>query len=90
MTTKEAVDHLCAQLKVDESYYYSWKANIAMAFQDAYYRRKSSGKGLDSADDIHSLSNQAADDFLHLLFGRSQYPMNGDSLQAMLDEHDEE
>lgn len=61
MTTKEAIDHLCEQLKNDSSYRHSWKSNIAMAFQDACLR---AGYRF---PDLHKLSNEAADEFLNLL-----------------------
>lgn len=59
ITAKEAVDKLIKELK-DPSYYISWNATIAMAFQDEAYRQKSR----DSRKKLHEISNKAADNFL--------------------------
>lgn len=56
---KEAVARLCEELRTDKDYFYSWQANIAVAFQDAYKRLPDK--------DIHEISNVAAKDFLNLL-----------------------
>lgn len=56
---KEAIEVLQKELKYT-GYYYSWQANIAVAFQDAYERAE-------NKDDIHSISNVAAKSFLDLL-----------------------
>lgn len=48
----------------DESYYISWKANIAMAFYDEYCR---CDKKYKNHADIHEIANKAADYFLKLL-----------------------
>lgn len=61
LTTKEAVDHLCEQLRNDSGYYYSWQANIAMQFKDACARAGY------QFPDLHKLSNEAAINFLNLL-----------------------
>lgn len=61
---KEAVELLCENLKSDETYYYSWQANIAMAFKDEYARNSPVGSRLDN---LHELSNNAAKNFLNQL-----------------------
>ena len=60
---KEAVQTLCEALaedKSESSYYYSWQANIAVAFQDAY-------TWAEDKEDIYGISNTAAKNFLDLL-----------------------
>lgn len=47
-------------LKDDPGYWQSWKANIAMAFQDEVYRQLIS-------NGIHKISNDAAENFLQKL-----------------------
>lgn len=63
---KEAVKTLCEALSEDKSegsYYYSWQANIAMAFKDEYDR----DAALPELKDIHHIANQAAKNFLDTL-----------------------
>ena len=57
---KEAVEILVKALKEDADYRESWKANIAMAFKDTY-------DNADIMDEIHTIANAAADNFLNLL-----------------------
>lgn len=64
MKTKEAMDHLCEQLKLDEGYRISWQANIAMQFQDACSRAGY------KFPDLHRLANEAANEFLNLLISQ--------------------
>lgn len=52
----EAIKVLKEALK-DDDYFYSWQANIAVDFQDAYERAE-------SKDNIHKISNDAALNFL--------------------------
>jgi len=52
--------------KSEGSYYYSWQANIAMAFQDEYNRSKEKVDFLDDLN-IHAISNNAAKNFLNML-----------------------
>ncbi len=59
---QEAVEVLCKALKENEDYYRSWKANIAMAFKDEYSRTPEVFK-----HDIHTIANEAADNFLKQL-----------------------
>lgn len=65
---KNAIKTLCAALEEDKSegsYYYSWQANIAMAFMDETDRRQMNfGKGLDWKEKLHEAANQAAKNFL--------------------------
>jgi len=51
------------QLRKDKSYYYSWQANIACAFQDEYMRANEGSM----TRDIHDISNNAAKYFLDML-----------------------
>jgi len=69
MTTPEAVSHLISELKKDEGYYYSWQANIAMAFKDEFHRQAGQPGEVKhvNSDDIHEIANQAAKNFLNLL-----------------------
>lgn len=56
------IDKLSISLRDDEGYYISWKSNIAMAFYDVFINKSNI-----SNQEIHKLSNQAADNFLQLL-----------------------
>lgn len=51
---------LCEELKKDDAYYYSWQANIAMAFKDRFHNDY-------LVKGIHEISNESAKDFLNLL-----------------------
>lgn len=57
-----AVQILTKAFKDDPDYRRTWVANIAMAFQDEYSRRRVGDTNL-----IHSVSNKAAENFLDLL-----------------------
>jgi hypothetical protein len=59
---KTAVDTLIEFLKTDKNYRRSWKDNIAMSFKDEYLRTPEVFK-----HDIHTIANEAADNFLKLL-----------------------
>jgi hypothetical protein len=59
-----AVKLLVKELKKDNSYYYSWQANIAMSFKDEYNRYC---KRYKNRTDIHKIANNAAKNFLNLL-----------------------
>lgn len=63
ISTKQAVDRLCKALKEDPGYYYSWQANIAMAFYDEHFFQK----GKTSQKKIHEIANSAAKCFLNNL-----------------------
>jgi hypothetical protein len=69
MTTEEAIEHLSKEINNDPSYRISWQSNIAMAFYDsAYqYKKKKSRKYLTMVD-IHSIANDAANNFIIQLF----------------------
>jgi hypothetical protein len=61
MNTAEAVKQLVSALKNDSGYYYSWQANIAMAFKDEMSR-----EGI-TFPQLHSVANKAAINFLDIL-----------------------
>lgn len=66
-----AIGRLCEELEKDKSegsYYYSWQANIAMAFQDEY--RKEFGDSPKMRVFMHEVSNNAAKNFLNMLCHR--------------------
>lgn len=65
MSIKKEVDILVNTLKGDPGYYYTWQANIAMAFKDEYNRATENGKIV--GIDLHSIANNAAKNFLDLL-----------------------
>ena len=55
------------KIKEDKELYYTYQANIAMAFKDEYHRfKKKKGKSL-NYDDIHNIANNSAKYFLDLL-----------------------
>ena len=53
----ETIKRLVEALESDKGYRMTWKANIAMAFQDCY-------QGKDNTIDIYHTANRAADQFL--------------------------
>ncbi len=57
--------------KSEGSYYYSWQANIAMAYIDneRWYKEKT-GKTVLDAEDRHIIANNSAKYFLDLLCGQ--------------------
>ena len=63
MEMKEAVKVLTEQIKSDPELFYSYQANIAMAFKDEYDRCEKKYK---NKEDIHQIANQAAINFLNL------------------------
>lgn len=79
MTTKEVVEQLIKALKEDQEYYYSWQANIAMAFQDEFersrigrYMKNNRPKWLEDitpkdSSPVHYIANNAAKNFLDQL-----------------------
>lgn len=68
MTTKEAVTHVCGELKNDIDYRRGWEANIAMAFYDCtHWYKKETGKRYLTMVDIHKIANRAANHFLDIL-----------------------
>jgi hypothetical protein len=60
-----AIKALVKALKEDGSYYYSWQANIAMAFYDEWKRNDKEGYCKDQH--LHVVANKAAMNFLDLL-----------------------
>lgn len=58
---KGAIDTLCAALRSDPGYRYSWQANIAMSIYDALRRR-----GIEH-NLAHEACNAGADEFLTVL-----------------------
>lgn len=56
----DAIKVVCEHLKNDPDLFESYKANIAVAFQDMY-------NGKDKPEDIHRMSNEAATNFLNNL-----------------------
>jgi hypothetical protein len=60
---KQSIEILCEELRNDPSYFYSWQANIAVAFQDAYHRELT----VHTRETIHKISNEAATEFLNIL-----------------------
>lgn len=62
---KYGVELLCNALREDPNYYISWQANIAMAFKDEYDRTSDVFK-----NDIHTIANEAAKNFLNLLINK--------------------
>jgi hypothetical protein len=55
--------------KSEGSYYYSWQANIAMAFKDEFHRyaRDKEIEGTAKSFNVHTIANNAAKNFLDLL-----------------------
>ncbi len=70
-SVQKAVERITTEMKADKSegsYYYSWQANIAMAFKDeADEYIDQAGTALMSRKDFHDLANTAAKRFLDLL-----------------------
>lgn len=58
-----AISMLAKRLNEDPGYYYGWQANIAVCFQD-----EAAKVGL-PADIVHTISNEAAKNFLNMLCG---------------------
>lgn len=61
-----------AEDKSEGSYYYSWQANIAIAFKDEFRRsmeahQPNALKWLFKKNGLHEISNNAAKNFLDLL-----------------------
>lgn len=61
---RDAIKILTKALREDPDYFYTWQANIAMAFKDEIYMNPAH-----FADefDFHTISNTAAKNFLNLL-----------------------
>lgn len=70
-------DKLIKALAADPEYREAWKANIAVAFQDAFYlwnKSKRNGKRYVTNYDLHDISNRGADIFLERLMFQSEQP----------------
>lgn len=71
---EEAIEVLCNALREDTSegsYYYSWQANIAMAFYDAVQEDLVDGEeGSINDKKLVEYSNEAAKNFLNLLISK--------------------
>lgn len=67
ITTEQAMKKLTSALIADKDYYYSWQANIAMAFKDEWQRASDSGGLPCTPEHIHNIANDAAKYFLDLL-----------------------
>lgn len=63
------IEELQKALKEDKELYYAYQANIAMAFQDEFWRTCTSHEHLALMDKetLHGIANQAAKNFLDLL-----------------------
>ena len=84
MSVKNEMDIICRALQDDSEYWETWKANIAMAFQDQW-QWTINEEGLPcTSDQIHALANKAADNFLKML---TKSPItSGDKEQGRLHE----
>ena len=65
MNTEEAFNVLSEALKNDDSYAYSWHANIAMACSDAITEALCTRESIND----HAIGNEAASRFMKLCFG---------------------
>jgi len=63
-TLATAVGILAKALREDEGFYYSYQANIAVAFQDEFARSPLKYK---NRSEVHRISNEAAKNFLNNL-----------------------
>uniref|UniRef100_A0A6M3LVB9 Uncharacterized protein n=1 Tax=viral metagenome TaxID=1070528 RepID=A0A6M3LVB9_9ZZZZ len=66
MITKWAVQWLTWRLRKDDGFWISYQANIAGAFQDEYHRAMEKMKSGIEPFDIHTVSNNAAINFMKL------------------------
>jgi hypothetical protein len=73
----KAVETLCEELAKDKSegsYYYSWQANIAMSFQDEFWRTvEKEDKNIYGNIEVplvQKIANEAAKNFLNLLIDK--------------------
>lgn len=54
----------------DEGYYMAWQANIAMAFYDEFIKQRPDSD--EESEVIHKIANNAAKNFLNLLFEKNR------------------
>ena len=67
-TVKEAVDTLILALSLDEEYTYTWQANLAACFYDAYFKANDKNAFSNEEElEIHVIANDAAKDFIEKL-----------------------
>lgn len=72
---ESAVNTLTESLKSDGDLRQAYIANIAMAFKDTFFQYKSEkGMLIPSGQDIHNISNKAAEYFIQVLCNEIQYP----------------
>ncbi len=64
---QKAVETLCKALREDPELYYSYQANIAMAFKDEYRTMYPGPSTKNDREVIHAIANTAAKNFLNLL-----------------------
>lgn len=68
MKLETAINTIKKALKEDKGYRESWKANIAVAFQDEFGNWRDNNAGINASnEDIHKISNIAANRFLEKL-----------------------
>ena len=68
ITTHDAVDALRKDLSNDDEYAFTWQANLAMCFYDAYFRANDKNAfSREEELEIHIIANDAARDFLEKL-----------------------
>ena len=67
---QEAIETLCNALKEDKALFRAYKDNIAMAFQDEYNYYMDKYGRINSSEDIWTISNNAAKNFLNLLISK--------------------
>lgn len=81
----EVITEAMLEDKSEGSYYYSWQANIAMAFKDEYDRIKERHRIMSSihepfSPNIHDIANDAAKHFLDSLCAKPQIEMTNESM----------
>ena len=72
----KAIERITTEMSLDKSpgsYYYSWQANIAMAFVDECHRLDPVTKKWDK-EVLHRVANNAAKNFLDLLCAKPSQP----------------
>ena len=77
ISIQQAVDRFRKELRNDEGFRESYKANIAMAFKDEYssYKVELNKRYLGRLD-IHKIANVAANNFLNLLCMQTKEEVN--------------
>lgn len=64
----EAIEIVCQVLREDRDYYISWQTNIAISFENEYWRTyNKEGFSSNELEEIHKVANDAAHNFLKLL-----------------------